>query len=302
MFKKLFFKIKYAIDDSIIKSVFPFNYVKKLADYIRLNLWNMPAKLRGEWIRRISDVLQCEDRKFIVPHPIAGKIECGLLIMHNGIRIKPLSYYGFPMLRMFKLSNGVHEPQEERVFQEVLKVMPPGATMLELGSYWAFYSMWFQKTVSDARSFMVEPEEAGLKSGKENFEINGLKGDFTRAFIGNEYKENSPPILTVDWILSEKNIPFLDLLHSDIQGFELQMLQGASNSFLQGKVGYVFISTHSNQVHHACENKLKDYGHVILHSINLDDSYSEDGLIVAARPDSPRIPVFQLSRKSQNSK
>jgi hypothetical protein len=80
------------------------------------------------------------------------------------------------------------------------------------------------------------------------------------------------------------------------------MLEGASNSFLQGKVGYVFISTHSNQVHDACENKLRDYGHVILHSINLDDSYSEDGLIVAARPDSPRIPVFQLSRRSQNSK
>jgi hypothetical protein len=258
--------------------------------------------LRGEWLRRIDDVLQCEDRKFIRPHPNAGKIVDGFLVMHNGIRIKPLSYYGFPMLRMFKLSKGVHEPQEERVFQEVLKVMPPGATMLELGSYWAFYSMWFQQTVPDARCCMVEPEEAGLKSGKENFEINGLQGDFTRAFIGNEYKESSPPILTVDWILSQKNIPFLDLLHSDIQGYELQMLEGASNSFLQGKVGYVFISTHSNQVHDACENKLREYGHVILHSINLDDSYSEDGLIVAARPDSPRIPVFQLSRKSHNAK
>ena len=298
----MFKYIKNNIDNSILFQTLPLLCIKKAADYIRLNLWNMPTKLRGEWIRRISDVLQCEDRKFIVSLPMAGKIEGGHLIMHNGIRIKPLSYYGFPMLRMFKLSKGVHEPQEERVFQEVLKVMPPGATMLELGSYWAFYSMWFQKTVSDARSFMVEPEEAGLKSGKENFEINGLKGDFTRAFIGNEYKENSPPILTVDWILSEKNIPFLDLLHSDIQGFELQMLEGAANSFLQGKVGYVFISTHSNQVHDACENKLRDYGHVILHSINLDDSYSEDGLIVAARPDSPRIPVFQLSRKSQSSK
>ena len=298
----MFKYIKNNIDNSILFQTLPLLCIKKAADYSRLNLWNMPTKLRGEWIRRISDVLQCEDRKFIVSLPMAGKIEGGHLIMHNGIRIKPLSYYGFPMLRMFKLSKGVHEPQEERVFQEVLKVMPPGATMLELGSYWAFYSMWFQKTVSDARSFMVEPEEAGLKSGKENFEINGLKGDFTRAFIGNEYKESSPPILTVDWILSQKNIPFLDLLHSDIQGFELQMLEGASNSFLQGKVGYVFISTHSNQVHDACENKLKDYGHVILHSINLDDSYSEDGLIVAARPDSPSIPVFQLSRKSQNPK
>ena len=187
--------------------------IKWLLDWPRIHLLNMSLKMRNKWLQRIDDVLECDDRKFIVPHPLAGIIDVGLLVMHNGIRIKPLSYYGFPMLRMFKLTKGVHEPQEERVFQEVLKVMPPGATMLELGSYWAFYSMWFQKTVPDAHSYMVEPEEAGLKSGKENFEINGLQGDFTRAFIGNEYKEISPPILTVDWILSEKNIPFLDLLH-----------------------------------------------------------------------------------------
>jgi hypothetical protein len=174
--------------------------------------------------------------------------------------------------------------------------------MLELGSYWAFYSMWFQKAVPDAHCYMVEPAEAGLKSGKENFEINGLQGDFTKAFIANEYKQSLPPTLTVDWILSDKNIPFLDLLHSDIQGYELQMLEGAIHAFSQGKIGYVFISTHSNQVHFACEEKLQQYGHVILHSINLNDTYSEDGLIVAARPDSPSIPVLQLSRKSQNLK
>ena len=298
----MFKYIKHTIDNSILYKKVPLLFIKKAADYIRINLWNMPSNLKRDWLLRIDDVLQCEDRKFIIPHPRAGKIVAGLLVMHNGILIKPLSYYGFPMLRMFKLSDGVHEPQEERVFQEVLKVMPSCATMLELGSYWAFYSMWFLKVVPGAHCYMVEPEEAGLKSGKENFELNDLQGDFTRAFIGNECKESSPPILTVDWILSNKNIPFLDLLHSDIQGYELQMLEGASNSFLQGKVGYVFISTHSNQVHDACEKKLIDYGHVILHSINLDDSYSEDGLIVAARPDSPRIPVFQLSRKSQNSK
>lgn len=275
--------------------------IKWLLDWLRLQLLNMPSNLRAEWLRRIDDVLKCGDRKFIVAHPSAGKIERGLLIMHNGIRIKPLSYYGFPMLRMFKLSKGVHEPQEERVFQEVLKVMPRGATMLEVGSYWAFYSMWFQKAVPEAQCYMVEPEEAGLKSGKNNFEINGFQGDFTRAFIGNQYKEGSPPVITVDWILSNKNINFLDLLHSDIQGFELQMLEGATQSFLKGRIGYVFISTHSNQVHHACEDKLKDYGHVILHSINLDDTYSEDGLIVAARPDSPSFPIFLLSRKSQHS-
>jgi hypothetical protein len=276
--------------------------LKILLDWPRLNLLNMSPHLRQEWMRRIQNVLECPDRSFIRLGENAGKVIDGNLIMHNSIKIKPLSYYGFPMLRMFKLSGGVHEPQEERVFQEVLKVLPSGATMLELGSYWSFYSMWFHKVVPQAKCFMVEPEESGIKSGQDNFELNGMNGDFTRAFIGKECKTGLLPTLTVDRILNEKNIRFLDLLHSDIQGFELQMLEGAIHAFSQGKIGYVFISTHSNQVHFACEEKLQQYGHVILHSINLNDTYSEDGLIVAARPDSPRIPVFQLSRKSQNLK
>jgi hypothetical protein len=99
----------------------------RLLQYIKTQLWNLPFCKRKYWFQRISDVLNCQDRNYINLDSNAGKIIDGLMVMHNGIKIKPLSYYGFPMLRMFKLCKGVHEPQEERVFQEVLKVMPPGA-------------------------------------------------------------------------------------------------------------------------------------------------------------------------------
>ena len=53
-------------------------------------------------------------------------------------------------------NRGVHEPGEERMFAEVIRRMPPGALMIELGSYWAFYSTWFGKAVPSARIFCVE--------------------------------------------------------------------------------------------------------------------------------------------------
>jgi hypothetical protein len=44
---------------------------------------------------------------------------------------------------LIELCKGYHEPQEELVFHKVMKRLPPNATMIELGGYWAFYSLWF---------------------------------------------------------------------------------------------------------------------------------------------------------------
>ena len=126
-------------------------------DEVRIRLWNMSPEDRAGWHRRIRDVLECPDRKLIPLHADAGKVKADYLIMHNGLKIEPLSYYGYPMLKMFKLTKGIHEPQEERIFIEVLKVLPKNAVMLELGSYWAFYSMCFCLAVDQPRSFLVEP-------------------------------------------------------------------------------------------------------------------------------------------------
>ena len=64
-------------------------------------------------------------------------------IMHNGVQVVADGYYGAWMTKLIELCSGHHEPQEERIFHEVVSRLPPGGTMLEVGGFWAYYSIWF---------------------------------------------------------------------------------------------------------------------------------------------------------------
>ena len=70
------------------------------------------------------------------------------------------------------INRGVHEPVEEFAFQECLKVLPHYPTMLELGAYWAHYSMWLKLKRPNATVTMVEPDERNLRTGVVNFKLN----------------------------------------------------------------------------------------------------------------------------------
>ena len=115
---------------------------------------------KANWRKRIDDVLACADNAKMEFHEHAGTLQGDYMIMHNGLKILPLSYYGWPVLQMLHETKGIHEPQEEYVFQEVLKHMPEGAVMIELGAYWSFYSMWFNKDIKKAKNYMLETMDA----------------------------------------------------------------------------------------------------------------------------------------------
>src|SRR6058998_3708738 len=76
--------------------------------------------LGKEWRERIRDAIESPDNAFIPRVANAGQIVNGCQVMHNGLLIHRGSYYGYPIKRMLKLTRGVHEPQEERAFAEVL--------------------------------------------------------------------------------------------------------------------------------------------------------------------------------------
>ena len=103
---------------------------------------------------------------------------------HTGLKIVAESYYGQGNADLMKANNGVHEPQEEYAFQEVLKFLPASSIILELGAYWGYYSLWFLQAVKAGQAFLVEPEAVNLEVGRRNFAINGSRADFTRAFVG----------------------------------------------------------------------------------------------------------------------
>ncbi len=160
----------------------------------------------------------------------AGEIVGGHLVTHNGLQVKPFDscYMG-----LLQANGGCHEPQEEFVFQEVLKHIPRRGCILELGAYWAFYSMWFAREVPEARCLLVEPRRKNLKVGQHNFARNGIRGEFFRSRVGYAY-------LGVDRFLAARQLGYIDVLHADIQGSEFEMLCDAQESLNSGRIGYVF--------------------------------------------------------------
>ena len=232
--------------------------------------------LRGRFREILSDPLNFAIKR----DPRAGFIEGEYVFLHNGLKVPlagSLSYYkDFSLILM--INRGVHEPVEEYVFQEVLKKLTDTPTMLELGAYWGHYSMWFKKTYPNSSAHLVEPELENLKAGQHNFKTNGFKGEFTNSFVGeNEFE--------VDTYMKVRKISKLDILHSDIQGFELEMLDGASDTLNNKLVDYLFVSTHSQELHYDCVKKIESYGYRV--EVSSDFAYettSFDGFILATNP------------------
>ena len=158
--------------------------------------------------------------------------------------------------------------------------------MLELACYWAFYSMWFSQHVPGARNFLVEPDPICLKTGRANFALNGLTGHFTQAFIG---RHSAPigeeiPLLEVDSFCATHHLDRLHLLHADIQGFELEILEGARRTLAEDRVDVLFLSTHGEPLHRACREHLAANTTMrLIVDVTPAASYSADGLLVPAR-------------------
>jgi hypothetical protein len=267
---------------------------------LRFNKAFPKYKISPYWRARIDKVRQSSDNQRINHVPDAGKIYPAYQLMHNGVHITLGSYYDYGNTHLLLENKGVHEPQEEYIFQEILPFIKEGGTMMELGSYWAFYSLWFAARVKNAKCIMIEPDPHKMNFGKLNFRLNGRSGRFRLGFI-DAFTDASKSIPTydVDHLMKEFKVGFLDILHSDIQGYELKMLKGAAKTLGDHKIGYAFISTHSNELHRQCIDELKSYGYVIVADADLDESYATDGVIVAKLPEMAGPDSLQISKASK---
>ncbi len=241
---------------------------------------------------QMVQALACEDTDLIPKVPDAGKVfedaEEPYQLMHNGVKILKDAYSGKYMTDLIRGFRGHHEPQEEKVFHEVLKFMPPGAVMIELGSYWAYYSLWFAKQVAQAKNYLIEPSKTRLELTRKHFVLNEEKGIFFNASIGvpngmgKDHSYVSAPQLDLDDVLKILELEHVNIVHADIQASESYMLKSAEQSIAKGKIDYFFISTH-DVVHTMCLNFLKAYGYSIIAEHTIEEGYMPDGLIVAKR-------------------
>lgn len=275
---------------------------------------------------RAAMTLACHDADYLPRVRNAGNSEVikgvRVQIMHNGIVVKEAGYQGEWEAKIIEGLRGVHEPQEEKVFYEVLKRIKPGGMIIELGSWWCYYSMWFLKSIKNAKAICCEPDPENIKLGKLNMELNTFTLDkevtFYEAAAGSGDKEildftkengekAEVEIRTVDGIVGEKNIKRLDILHVDIQGAELEALRGAEQSISKGVLRFVFVSTHHYSIsgdptiHQKCKDFIEQHGGVIIAEHSILESCSGDGLIVASFSAYDKDFHVEVSRQPSNN-
>ena len=229
----------------------------------------------------------------------AGKIYDCYLTMYNGVKVTPNGYYDH-FSEILVLNNGSHEPGKEYMFEKVINCIKEGGTMVELGSYWSFYSITFNKKIKNAINYCIEPSIDGLNIGIENSKLNNANLSFTHGYVGGNFENviNPGNLIDLNIFVKENNINYIDILHSDIQGNELAMLYSIENLLLEEKIKYLFISTHSNKLHYDCLFFLKKCNYKIIASADFDnETFCWDGIIVACHKDNNDLEYTYLGNR-----
>lgn len=238
-----------------------------------------------DFVGRCREVISDPLNLLIERVPEAGLLEGNEVCLHNGIRVPvagPGAYYG-QFSTLLVLNRGVHEPLEEYVFQELVKHLPATPQMIELGAYWAHYSMWLKKIRPRATVIMVEPDSGNLAAGQANFARNGFEGEFIHAAVGKGLWE-------LDDFFATRGLSHLDILHVDIQGAEDVLLDGGRQTLGKSRIDYLFVSTHSQALHQGVAEELIRFGYRVEVSSDFDnETTSYDGFIFAASHTTHRI-------------
>lgn len=248
----------------------------------------------GARCRDCDPVPKVAEAGMVFEDPTGRRIQ----IMHNGLRVLADGYYGAWMTDLIRICRGHHEAQEERLFHEVVRRLPSDATMIELGGYWAYYSLWFLKDQPGRRAVVVEPEPDHLEVGRVNAALNALAPEFLHGLVGRRSAPEVPfrgersgdMILqchSVEQLMVRQDWDKLSLLHCDIQGAEFEVLDSCRPLLQARRIDWVFVSTHAQAIsgdpliHQRCLQLLRDCGAIIEAEHDVHESFSGDGLIVA---------------------
>jgi FkbM family methyltransferase len=236
----------------------------------------------------------------VIPHEGGGAVQ----VMHNGVLVEAGGYFGDWMSEIIRCLRGHHEPQEELAFARVLErlaregVQQP--TAIELGSFWAYYSLWFLHEFPDGRVVAMEPDPLNLDVGRRNFALNGRSGTFLQGVIGPRpgdtttfTSETDGRVHTIQQydlaaLMAAGGFDRVDLLLCDIQGGEQFFFDQAMDLLRNGAVRFAVVSTHHHTIsgdpltHQKLLELFRGMGAHVIVEHTVGESFSGDGLIVVS--------------------
>lgn len=164
-------------------------------------------------------------------------------------------YYGF-----------IHEAFDSHLFLELIQ---PGNIVIDAGANFGYYTiMGGKKLGSKGRVYSFEPDTAAHELLTKNIELNKLDDIVTtypfclgdiNGDINFNFSEESPfsgiadtgrskirkidkvPIRSVDSLFKELNIPSVDAIKIDVEGFEYMVLNGAIETLKNSKSPIIMI-------------------------------------------------------------
>ncbi len=177
----------------------------------------------------------------------------------------------------------VHEAEEEAIFLELIRRLPPEGCFVDVGAAIGYYLILARKLAPRLTIHGVEPLERHRRFLQENLALNGLtSSDFvihseglsssdgratfddrgyssrlaTESFsarqkhflnrLGLRKKKDhflTIPTITLDTLVRRIGRP-IDLLQMDVQGLEVEVLKGARESMKTGAIRTFLIGTH----------------------------------------------------------
>jgi len=268
-----------------------------------------------EELDRIVMTSKCRDSQFIPKVSGAGEVVLGgefsYQLMHNGLKVLQGGYYGAWMCELIKRLQGHHEPQEEKVFYEVVKRAADDGLMIELGCFWAYYSLWFLKDHPHRKAIGLEPDANHLLTANKNANINQLSDQIT--FVHGLSTMQSTELIDIETesgqrlqlpgytladLLAMAHSTNLEIVHCDAQGAESYVVDQIVKLGQRGHLRFAIISTHAYEItgdpltHQACLQKLQAAGAHIIAEHDVHESYSGDGLIAASfKPEDKDLTV-----------
>lgn len=278
-------------------------------------------------IDRVSMTVGCRDADVIPKVPDAGAVlyDGGrrVQVMHNGVKVLAGAYHGDWMAEIIGGLCGHHEPQEELVFHRLVGLARPHTLMVELASFWAYYTLWYLRCVPGSCALCVEPDPQHMAVGRINASLNGVadRARFAEAWVGGGHCPSHTALcestgeartlacFDMDALLAEVGGHPIELLHMDAQGAELEFLRSMRSAVAAGKVRFAMISTHhasisgSASTHADCLDIVRDLGGSVLVEFSVPESFSGDGLIAASFADADRslaMPWVSRNRREMS--